>query len=40
MYRASIKNESPKEQLQAAKDSVAESGKGIKDDVVAAVSKA
>ncbi|EHL00989.1 putative UPF0041 protein C24B11.09 [Glarea lozoyensis 74030] len=40
MYNASVKNETPKEQAEEAKDSLVKTAEGLKDDVVAAVKKA
>ena len=40
MYRSSVKNETPKEQVESAKESLIESAEGLKKDVVSAVKKA
>jgi hypothetical protein len=40
MWRSSQKNESPKEQVEAAKESLIGTAEGLKADVVAAVKKA
>jgi hypothetical protein len=39
MYRASVKKETPKEQVEAAKDSLIETAEGLKADIVGAVKK-
>jgi hypothetical protein len=40
MWRSSVKNESPKDQVEAAKESLVGTAQGLKDDVVSAVKKA